>query len=69
MVYIVNDLSDHKCDFFLFLFSLDEKARINIHSTLGNNWVWRLKKGQITEELTKEIRRMTKLYGRTPGEE
>ena len=48
---------------------LDEKARINIPSTLGNNWVWRLKKGQITEELTKEIRRMTKLYGRTPGEE
>lgn len=48
---------------------LDEKARINIPSTLGNNWVWRLKKGQITEELTKEIRRMTKLYGRMPGEE
>ena len=47
---------------------LDEKARINIPSTLGNNWVWRLKKGQITEELTKEIRRMTKLYGRIPGE-
>ncbi|MDE7067878.1 MAG: 4-alpha-glucanotransferase, partial [Schaedlerella arabinosiphila] len=47
---------------------LDEKARINIPSTLGNNWVWRLKKGQITEALTKEIYRMTKMYGRTAEE-
>lgn len=44
---------------------LDEKARINIPSTLGNNWVWRLKKGQIDENLVKEIYKVTKLYGRT----
>lgn len=44
---------------------LDEKARINIPSTLGNNWVWRLKKGQITEKLTEDIYKMTKMYGRT----
>ena len=48
---------------------LDEKARINIPSTLGNNWVWRLTKGQITEELTREIFRMTKMYGRIPAED
>lgn len=44
---------------------LDEKARINIPSTLGNNWVWRLKKGQIDDNLVKEIYKVTKLYGRT----
>lgn len=39
-------------------------ARINTPSTLGNNWVWRLKKGEISNTLTKEIRRITQLYGR-----
>ncbi len=47
---------------------LDERARINIPSTLGNNWVWRLKKGQIDEKLTKEIYKITKLYGRTENQ-
>lgn len=43
-------------------------ARINTPSTLGNNWVWRLKKGEISNTLTKEIRRMTQLYSRlSPG--
>lgn len=43
---------------------LDGSARINTPSTLGGNWVWRLKKDQISEELIRKIRRMTKLYGR-----
>lgn len=43
---------------------LDESARINTPSTLGNNWVWRLKDGQISDNLISDIRRMTKLYGR-----
>lgn len=43
---------------------LDEKARINTPSTLGNNWVWRMKKNQIREELVERIYKVTKLYGR-----
>ncbi|MCI8834239.1 MAG: 4-alpha-glucanotransferase [Ruminococcus sp.] len=48
---------------------LDERARINIPSTLGNNWVWRLKEGQIQKELLREMYQVTKLYGRLPEEE
>ena len=40
------------------------EARINTPSTLGNNWVWRLKKDEINDTLIKEIRKITKLYGR-----
>ena len=43
---------------------LGAEARINIPSTLGDNWKWRLKKGQLDEGLAKRIREMTKLYGR-----
>ncbi len=43
---------------------LGAEARINIPSTLGDNWKWRLKKGQLDEGLAKKIREMTKLYGR-----
>lgn len=43
---------------------LDSKARINIPSTLGNNWVWRLKKEDITTDIIKKMHQITKLYGR-----
>ena len=45
---------------------LGSEARINIPSTLGGNWVWRLKKGQFGKEAVSEIARVTKLYGRLP---
>lgn len=43
---------------------LGSEARINIPSTLGGNWVWRMKKGQFDEETAGEILRVTRLYGR-----
>ncbi len=43
---------------------LDEKSRMNIPSTIGGNWEWRMKPGQLTDELAKKIMNMTKLYGR-----
>ncbi|MCD7725214.1 MAG: 4-alpha-glucanotransferase [Clostridiales bacterium] len=43
---------------------LGEEARINIPSTLGTNWKWRMLPGQFTEELAERIYGMTKLYGR-----
>lgn len=43
---------------------LDNSARINKPSTVGENWRWRLKKTQLTQKLQKEICRMTTRYGR-----
>ncbi|MBN2795554.1 MAG: 4-alpha-glucanotransferase [Clostridia bacterium] len=43
---------------------LDDTARMNIPSTIGNNWDWRMKPDQLTDTLTKRIYNMTKLYGR-----
>lgn len=43
---------------------LDERARINIPSTLGINWKWRMQKSACTPELAKRIYTMCKLYGR-----
>ncbi len=44
--------------------NLDDSARMNTPSTLGGNWQWRLKKGDITKELSEKIYSMTKLFGR-----
>lgn len=43
---------------------LDNSARINKPSTVGQNWRWRLKKNQLTKKLQKEICQMTTRYGR-----
>ena len=43
---------------------LGAEARINIPSTLGINWKWRMQPGQFTDELAERILEMTKLYGR-----
>ena len=44
--------------------SLDGRARINTPSTLGGNWVWRMKKGAFTPRTAKQMREITKLYAR-----
>lgn len=43
---------------------LGDEARMNIPSTLGGNWQWRLKKEDLTDELAEKINDITKLYGR-----
>ncbi len=43
---------------------LGAEARMNMPSTLGNNWKWRLVKGQLTDELAERIREMTETYFR-----
>ena len=43
---------------------LGEEARMNIPSTLGNNWTWRMKEDALTEGLAEKIAGLTKLYGR-----
>lgn len=44
--------------------ALDKRARINTPSTVGGNWVWRMRPGAFTAKLAKEIRDMTKLFAR-----
>ena len=44
--------------------ALGSEARINTPSTLGGNWVWRVREELFTEELAKRMRVLAKLYGR-----
>lgn len=43
---------------------LGEEARLNTPSTLGDNWKWRMQKGQFTEELAGKMKRLAWIYGR-----
>ena len=43
---------------------LDNSARMNLPSTLGENWKWRLLPGELTEELADKMAELAKLYGR-----
>lgn len=43
---------------------LGSEARINVPSTLGTNWKWRMTKGQIPKGLAEKIYDLCKLYGR-----
>ncbi|MBI4890846.1 MAG: 4-alpha-glucanotransferase [Acidobacteria bacterium] len=46
------------------LLGLGTEARMNLPSKLGGNWVWRLKRGQLTPELAARMARMVELYDR-----
>lgn len=43
---------------------LGNESRMNMPSTTGQNWRWRLRKGILTDELAEKIYDITKLYGR-----
>ena len=43
---------------------LGEEARVNIPSTLGENWRWRVTKEALTDELAEKISQITRIYGR-----
>lgn len=45
-------------------FGYGNDCRMNQPSTLGKNWKWRMKEGELTEELITEIRNITAWYGR-----
>jgi 4-alpha-glucanotransferase len=44
--------------------ALDGEARINVPSTVGDNWKWRLKKDQFKKSVQRQIARMTETYFR-----
>lgn len=46
--------------------NLTGKARLNVPSTLGGNWCWRMKKGAASPTLARKILKLAKLYGRAP---
>lgn len=43
---------------------LGSEARINMPGSFGDNWKWRLRKGQLTRETIEQMRRLAKMYGR-----
>lgn len=44
--------------------TLDNSARINFPSTIGENWRWRMSAEDMSSELAKEIRALSQTYGR-----
>jgi 4-alpha-glucanotransferase len=46
------------------LLGLGNEARMNFPSTLGGNWIWRVREKDINDKLAKEIYNLTKLYNR-----
>lgn len=46
------------------ILGLGSEARINIPSTLGGNWVWRIEDGVLTEELAQKLVYLSDTYGR-----
>lgn len=43
---------------------LGSEARMNVPSTIGGNWQWRVRKEALTNKLAQKINKITKLYGR-----
>ena len=43
---------------------IGKEGRINTPSTLGGNWIWRLKKGEFTAKIRKRCRKLNAVYGR-----
>ncbi len=43
---------------------LGNESRMNLPSTLGGNWQWRIAEGELTDELADKIYNLTKTYGR-----
>ncbi len=46
------------------LLKKDNSARMNLPSTIGTNWKWRMQDGDFTNEIRDNLRELTKLYGR-----
>lgn len=46
------------------ILGLDNSARMNLPSTIGENWRWRFKKASITKEITDRLYTLSKTFGR-----
>jgi 4-alpha-glucanotransferase len=43
---------------------LGSEARMNLPSTIGNNWRWRMREDQLKPELADRLQKMNRIYGR-----
>lgn len=48
------------------ILGLGNEARMNKPSTLGTNWLWRVKKDELTKEISSRLYEITKIFGRIP---
>ena len=48
------------------LLDLSSKARMNEPSTMGDNWMWRMKKNDLTKELEEKLNLYMNVYARAP---
>ena len=46
------------------ILGLDNRARMNLPSTVGGNWQWRLTREQCSKELAKKLYNLNKIFGR-----
>ena len=46
------------------ILKLNDRARMNLPSSLGGNWQWRMAEGQLTEECIKRLNKLADTYGR-----
>lgn len=51
------------------ILGLGTQARMNIPSSLGGNWEWRIKQGALSKELAYRLRKLSKTYGRLEDDE
>ncbi len=49
------------------ILSLPHEARMNLPSTIGGNWQWRMKEGAFSSALKKKMKKYAGLYGRIPS--
>lgn len=46
------------------ILGLDNSTRMNVPSTVGDNWKWRMLKGQFTQEHILKLKKLGEIYGR-----
>ena len=46
------------------ILNLGSEARMNLPATIGNNWLWKMRKDQLKPELALRLRDINRLYGR-----
>ena len=46
------------------ILGLDNTARTNVPSTIGQNWKWRVTKKQLSPKIAKKLARLCEIYGR-----
>ena len=46
------------------ILGLDNRARMNVPSTVGGNWTWRVTKKQLSDKIAQKLGQLSEIYGR-----